>query len=369
MENLLKNSNIVIGEGRETPFLNRMGIYQDGTVPFCRDGNGKLWAIAGHSNMGHIGMFEGNTLDDMKERYPIELNFSVGHADYAFDKIPYPEGVKARGSIWPFGLYICPETGRFFVFFHNETGWNGRGTAYDSLGPCETPHFDSDFRHVGLMHSDDEGKTWTFDRWVLSSEDVCFTQVYSPEGGRAAGQKKGVIGLGSGDFSLFDGGEFLYLVYNVVHVDMCSGKWVDCNAYLARSRKRFDGIMGDFVKFYNGSFCEAGNFGKGSPIVHNAWHARIARSEEIGAYLMTSSPIDPALPQIVSDYLEIRTSQDLLEWSDPLAPEKDGKKFGSHYHAPLSYHGQGDPQTLGKEFTLLVGHNGTDVTAYDIKLG
>ena len=116
---------IEIGESFKTPFANEAGVYQDGTVPLYRDVDGRLWGMSGHSHMGHIGMFCGSDLTDMREAYPVSLNFCVGHAEYAFDRIPYPEGVKARGSIWPFGLYICPATDRFFCFFHNETGWTG----------------------------------------------------------------------------------------------------------------------------------------------------------------------------------------------------------------------------------------------------
>lgn len=372
MDNLIGNKKILISDGYKTPFRTDKDIYQDGTIAFCRDKRGRLWAIAGHSHMGHIGMFCGGDLTDIKEVYPIALNFCVGHADYAFNRIPYPEGVKARGSVWPFGLYICPETNRFFCFFHNETGWNGRGTAYDAFGLCEQPRFDSDFRHIGLMHSDDEGRTWTFDRWVLSSEAVCFTEKYAPEAGRALGQKAGVIGLGSGDFTFYDDptGEYIYLFYNIVHIDMESGAWKDCDAYVARSVKRKDGIMGDFVKYYNGSFCEAGNFGRESAIVKNSWHPRIVYSETLNAYIMASSPILPdCKTTVVADYLELRTSADLLTWSEPVSVEKDGKKFGSHYHTPLPFHGKGKPQILGgDEFTVLCGHNGTDVSAYDFRL-
>ena len=219
--NELENKLFSVGPAYESPFLNKIDVYQDGTVPFCRDREGVLWAISGHSHMGHIGMFRGNNLTDMVEAYPLSYNFTVGSAEYAFNGIRYPEGIRARGSIWPFGLYICPVTNRFFAFFHNESGWNGHGTAYDALGPCEIPHYDSDFRHVGLMHSDDCGRTWTFDRWVLTAEQVCFTENYNPNGDLALGQKNGLVTLGSGDFSLYNDpdSEYLYLFYNIITVD------------------------------------------------------------------------------------------------------------------------------------------------------
>jgi hypothetical protein len=100
--------HIVIGEHKETPFTNRNGVSPDGTMPMYRDTSGKLWAMCGHSHLGHIAMFSGTRLDDMKKAYPISTNFCVGHADHAFSGVRYPEGVKPRGSIWPFGLYICP---------------------------------------------------------------------------------------------------------------------------------------------------------------------------------------------------------------------------------------------------------------------
>ena len=369
-----KELSLRFGDTRPGPFLNAVGIYQDGTVPFCRDADGTLWAIAGHSNIGHIGMFRGSTLEDITEAYPIDLNFSIGHADYAFSGICYPEGVRPRGSIWPFGLYICPRTHRFFAFFHNESGWNGRGTAYDAFGPCEAPHYDSDFRHVGLMHSDDEGRTWTFDRWVLTAAEPCFTEAYHPAAGAAVGQPVGVIGLGSGDFSLFApaDSEYLYLVYNIIRLDMDTGRWLGCDVYLARTPKRTDGLMGDFVKYYNGSFCEAGNLGRETPIVENGWHAGIVRSQPLGCWLMASVPVgdDPERSPYLADLMELRRSDDLLHWSDPQRFEKDGKPFGNHYVKPMSYHAEGDPFVLRDgRMTILTCHNGTDVSVTDAEIG
>ena len=248
--NLLASETVTVGEAYDSPFLNRFDVYQDGTVPMYRDANDTLWALSGHSHMGHIGVFRGTSLDDMKEAWPMTLNFKTGNAAEAFSGICYPEGVRPRGSVWPFGLYICPGTGRFFCFFHNETGWNGQGSAYDAFGPCETPAYDSDFRHIGLMHSDDRGKTWDFDRWILTSENVCFTDRYNPGAGSMVGQPSGIIDLGTGDFSTFieEDGEWIYIIYNKIALDMDKGRFHSVDSYMARTRKRSDGVMGDFVK-------------------------------------------------------------------------------------------------------------------------
>lgn len=187
--------------------------------------------MAGHTNGGIVGMFCGSNLSDMKPAHPALFNFCVGHAEYAFNGIKYPEGVKARGGLWPFGLYICPKINRFFAFFHNESGWKGCGTAYDSYGPCETPRIDSDFRHIGLIHSDDEGKHWTFDRWVLTAESVCFTDKYNPDGINVLVQKSGKVCLGGGDFSLYipQKSDYIYLFYSMITIDTESKKWLSCD--------------------------------------------------------------------------------------------------------------------------------------------
>jgi len=370
MENLLSRLHFEIGDAYETPYINKNDIYQDGTVPFCRDKNGVLWAISGHSNFGRIYMLSGDDFDNMEQRYPILTNFCVGSAEYAFDKIKYPEGVKARGSIWPFGLYICPNTNRFFCFFHNETAWNGKGTGYDALGYCEIPKSDSDFRHIGLMHSDDCGKNWTFDRWVLSGETPCFSRLFNPDNVNIIGQQDKIIKMGAGDFSLYapKDSEYLYIYYNIIEINTVTWQWTACDAYVARTRKRTDGVMGDFVKYYDGAFCEAGNFGRETPIVQNAWHPRIAYFEKLNCFVMTSSLADFGNEnRLIKDYMEIRTSTDMLHWSEPIVLEKDGKKFGNHYQAISSYHGKGDTYTVtDNKFTVHNCHNGTDVKAYDV---
>ncbi|MBQ8606013.1 MAG: hypothetical protein IJ408_04690 [Clostridia bacterium] len=370
-----------IGEGIPSPFMNSVGVYQDGTTPMYRDTDGTLWAMSGHSHMGSIAMFSGTCLDDMQKQYDISLNFCVGHSDYAYSGIRYPEGILPRGSIWPFGLYICPNTHRFFCWFHNETGWNGKGTAYDAFGPCEKPKFDSDFRHVGLMHSDDEGKNWTFDRWVLTGFEPAFTDRYNPNGDCAVGQKGDTVRFGGGDFCMFisPDDEYIYLFYDIITMDLSKAEtkdvWQSCDAYVARCRKRCDGMMGDFVKYYNGSFCEAGNLGKESVILEDAWHPRVVYSTVLKMYIMTSKPIVAAMKGQIDGLdakrkvMQISTSTDLINWTKPEIVYKDGKPWGNHYNAIISDDKESQPCIITTDsFSILNNHNGTDVMRYPVKM-
>lgn len=371
-----------IGKGNGTCLDMSNGVYQDGTAPIYRDVDGSLWAMSGHSHCGKIVMVKGTCLDDLKISHEIQTNFCVGNADYAFSGIKYPEGIKARGSIWPFGLYICPNTHRFFCWFHNETGWNGRGTAYDAYGPCDEPKFDSDFRHVGLMHSDDEGRTWTFDRWVLTANTVAFTKMYNPADKVMVGQDEGIICLGSGDFCMYiePDGDYIYIFYNMIKLDTKANSikdaWQSCDAYVARCRKRIDGAMGDFVKYYDGAFCEAGNMGKESAVVKDAWHPRIVYSEKEKMYIMTSKPIVAGLKGqidgvelIGAKVMQICTSNDLLHWSTPEIVYKDGKPWGNHYNAIVPNDDKNQPNILtDNKFSILNNHNGTNVIRYPVEL-
>lgn len=374
MKSFLQRKKIVIGDPQPTPFSSSNNTYQDGTTPCFCDVDGKLWAISGHTHMGEIAMFCGTTIEDMQKLYAIETKFETGDAGRAFNGVRYPEDVLPRGSIWPFGLYICPNTHRFFVFFHNETGWNAPKTGYDSFGICEIPKYDSDFRHIGLMHSDDEGRTWYFDRWIVSSETVCFSELYNPSDSPVLGQCVTDVCLGAGDFSLFvPDGEYIYLVYNVVHVDVRNGKWLACDVGMARSRKRQDGVMGDFVKFYDGAFSEAGNFGKETPIVKALWHPSIVYLREEKLYMLSGSPVccgnvlDPAHPErLINRVVELRFSENLLDWSEPIRLEKDGKAFGAHYCSFYSAERERSAAVSGNKLVLQLCGNGLDVIGYKV---
>ena len=359
MKNILSEYTLSVSEPTLTNFKREENIVQDGTIPMCRDSEGTLWAISGHTNVGRVSMFKGSCIEDMEEAWEIKMNFCVGHADYSFDGVRYPEGIKSVGSIWPFGLYICPGTNRFFCFFHNESAWNGKGTGYDAYGYCvdDKPRNDSDFRHIGLMHSDDCGKNWTFDRWVLTGEKPALTEVFNPGAGSVKGQKLSDLYLGSGDFSLFidPKSEYMYLFYDIIHQNGETKEWLSIDCYVARARKRDDGIMSDFVKYYDGAFSEAGNLGRESIIVPNAWHPRVIYSEELGAYVMSYTGIasrDEAL--LLDKTIHLRTSRDLINWSEPILLTKDGEPLHNKYFAILSNEKDSSPYHLkGNEFSVL----------------
>lgn len=376
MENLFESKlKIEIGEKETTPFIHKNNVYQDGTTPIYRDIDGTLWAMSGHTHMGKIAMFKGKTIADLKYLYPIETTFKTGKAGEAFDCIRYPEGVLPRGSIWPFGLYICPKTHRFFAFFHNETGWNGNGTGYTVF---KEGNGEPDFRHIGMMHSDDEGKTWIFDRWVITAEDVCFSKYYKPENINVLGQSGKEISLGAGDFTLFipKDDDYIYLIYNLLRVNgndkdwedatKLENKWLSCKLYIARTRKRDDGTLGDFVKYYNGSFCEAGNLGKESPILDSAWHSRIVYLKNHGIYMLSSCPFDDRV--VVENTVTIRTSTNLFDWSGPIKLQKDGKTFGDHYCAFYSANPEDYQNEAQDELYLQLNGNGEDVYRYKIHI-
>jgi len=222
------------------------------------------------------------------------------------------------------------------------------------------------------MHSDDEGKSWVFDRWVLTAETVCFTEAFNPEGDGKKGQPMGPISFGSGDFSIFvePEGDYIYLYYNIIKANTDERHWTDCDIYVARTRKRCDGVMGDFVKYYNGTFCEAGNLGKETPIVLAGWHPRVVYLEKYGKYLMSSS-LARLKPNggMVNPIMEVRESEDMLHWSEPVQLTRDGELFGGHYVG--LYEGGTEGQTnliKGDDMVILTNGNGTDVTRYEAKI-
>ena len=171
-----------------------------------------------------------------------------------------------------------------------------------------------------------------------------------------------------------ENGEYIYLFYNIIYVNIQTRIVEDIDVFVARTRKRSDGVMGDFVKYYNGSFCEAGNFGKETPIVKGAWHAKVLKLKDKGIYVMTSSAVNPNTYHdpdngkiLIKREMQIHTSTDLVHWSKPIHLTKDGKAFGAHYCALYPDDELHTFEVEGNKFICQLGGNGIDVTAYDIQ--
>ena len=59
----------------------------------------------------------------------------------------------------------------------------------------------------------------------------------------------------------------------------------------------------------------------------------------------------------------------MINWSDPVTVEVDGKLFGNHYMAIVSDDADVQPNiVVGDNFSILTNHNGTDVMRYKTKI-
>ena len=148
-------------------------------------------------------------------------------------------------------------------------------------------------------------------------------------------------------------------------------EWLSCDVCVARTRLRRDGIMGDFVKYYDGSFSEAGNLGKESVIVRNGWHPRVIFDTARNRYLMCYNLFDRTLVEKfgLTEHMVVSEGKSLTEWGEPLAlRDRDGHFFGNHYNAIVSADAFGQPCECAGTVCIMTGHNGTDVTGYDAEI-
>ncbi|MGH7443047.1 MAG: hypothetical protein ACREKE_10285 [bacterium] len=99
-----------IGRAVKTEINEANGVHPDCVPALCRDGEGCLWAVAGHSGYGKIGVFKGRNAGDLQKLYDAELLFPTGPAGTAFggQSHPYPDGPLPRGEVWATGLWIVP---------------------------------------------------------------------------------------------------------------------------------------------------------------------------------------------------------------------------------------------------------------------
>ena len=67
--------------------------------------------------------------------------------------------------------------------------------------------------------------------------------------------------------------------------------------------------------------------------------------------------------------MQISTSKDLINWSEPEIVYNNGKVFGNHYNAIVPDDDKNQPNILAdNKFSILNNHNGTNVMRYPVEL-
>ena len=359
------------GDTSSTVFTNANGVYEDGNIGLCRDSNGDLWAITGHTNTGYIKIFKGTTIDNLTFQYNANFNFTpsadadAGVAGTAYNGISYPDGIKSRGSMWPTSLWIDSD-GKYYCYFHNETAWNAGGTEYTAKAAAIG---EPDFRHIGLMTSNDAGKNWDFEGWVLSANEVCYTTAYRPDGLTTGGQSSDIVSLGAGDNSLYVDTAigYLYMFYTISNFSMSQDTLIRDGIYVARASIDSKGMPGSWYKYYNGAFTEPGNMGKETPVLTNAVIPSVSYNSYLGKYVMVTYnrsiwngvDIGPCPAQI-------STSTDLVNWSKPQVVDFGRTDMGKAYWTICNSDSTGNIKDTDQTITFLYNLWADDVRKVNV---
>ena len=340
-----------VSPSRPTPFTNANGVYQDGLLCFARDSGGTLWSLLGHMGLGDITLWRGRSVDDLTMLGPVRYNFPLLQAGPAFNGVPYPDGPRSRGQVWPCALWIDPADDTFYCYVHNETGWGGGPTSYNVYGYHEG---EPDFRHIGLMSSSDRGRSWDFRGWIITSDKPCWSTLFQPDGMTGGQPPEGIV-LGAGDHSLFvnDADGYLYIFYTE-----------NSTVYVARAPKSSLGLPGSWQKYYEGAFCEPGNMGRATPLLTNAVIPGVLHNTHLGKYLMTT--YHPQLWRSGQGACQIALSDDLVHWSAPRPLDPSRTDLSRPYWTPVSAAESGSPNVAGRTFRLFYEGNGTDVWQVDV---
>jgi len=362
-EDSLVSEGWKVSDSISTLFTNSNGIYQDGGLALCRDKVGTLWGLFGHSYLGGVSLWKGLHVHTMEKVCDIGYNFKLGKAGEAFEGIPYPDGPRSRGGIWPYGLWIDPEDGRFYCFIHNETGWGGKETSYNAFGKNEG---EPDFRHIGLMTSDDSGNSWDFRGWIITSEKPCWTTVYRP-GDMVGGQVGKEICLGAGDFTLLVNhrDEFMYIFYTQITFDVETKGCHDA-VYAARAPISSKGLPGSWKKLFGESFSEAGNMGRETVVLEKANVPSISYNTFIEKYIMSSYRRECWISGMGA--CQISMSSDLISWSRPKLLDGSRKDLSKPYFTICNVEDSLVSNETGKTFRLFMESNGTDVEEVQVTI-
>ncbi len=334
-----------------TQFSNANGVWQDGQLAIAWDKKGTCWAILGHTNLGGITRWRGTCPEDLECVGPIKTDFELGEAGIAFDGTRYPDGPLSRGQFWPFGLWIDPDNGDFYLYIHNETGWSAGESGYTALAKTSG---EPDFRHIGLIRSTDQGENWSFVDWIITAHEVCWTENYRPED-MGPGQSGDFYCLGAGDFCMFENPAdgYMYIFYTLSWQDRLDTAKYRNEICAARSPIEARGRCGTWKKLYEGAFTEDGNGGKETPVIVGGLLPCIRRSEALGKYIMTT--YNPDAWKKGECTLQMSFSDDLIAWTPPRIIFDDRKDLSYPYYTMIP------KDDMGRQFRLYMESNGTDI--------
>lgn len=348
----------IISPTQPTQYINANGVCQDGMLPFARDAQGRLWTLLGHSRAGGITLWSGTTVDDMVKLGIIKYNFELGEAGIAFNGIPYPDGVRSRGGVWACGLWIDVSDDTFYCYVHNETGWGAGATSYTAYGYQEG---EPDFRHIGLMTSHDYGQSWDFVGWIITSHEPCWTTAFQPDG-VTGGQDPEAFSLGAGDLTLYvnhdDGYLYIYYTQGIPKV----GSMI----YAARAAIASNGLPGNWLKYYEGSFGEPGNMGRETPVCRNACEPCVIYSTYLKQYLLSS--YNGKLWHSGQGACQIAFSPDPVHFGDSIPLDPTRHDLSRPYWTMCNINAQGTATVVGRTFRLFFEGNGTDVKKVDVTI-
>ena len=89
--------------------------------------------------------------------------------------------------------------------------------------------------------------------------------------------------------------------------------------------------------------------------------------EKFGKYFISYSCVQPTgnMKSVVQDIMEVRVSDDMIHWSEPVRLMDGEKEFGNHYVAMVADDKVNQPNiVVGDTFSILSNHNGTDVARH-----
>ena len=216
------------------------------------------------------------------------------------------------------------------------------------------------FDHIGLMTSVDQGRTWDFKGWILTSQYPCWTTLRRPDHLKG-GQASKIVYQGDADFSLFANqrDSYMYIFYTQDRFNMVTREAAH-SIYAARSPITAKGLPGTWKKYSDGSFSQPGNMGKESPIVpNNVAEPFVVYNTYLRKYMMTAYGQGQRFAG--RPVCHVFFSDDLVHWTKPqlLAPER--AELSAFYYTVCNPGDSGSPNTVGRMFTLFLANHATNV--------